>query len=131
VKAARDEARPWARFHIVCGFPDPEREAWVLAGFDPGDDGERQRFEALHRDLGFSPALHAVRLRDKDTGAARNIKRVLAILTGDDAEREARCWLEPPLATLRERGIATGLSAFLDELEAALPAVLGAQQRGA
>ena len=30
MKAARDEAQRWASFQIVCGFPDPEREAWVL-----------------------------------------------------------------------------------------------------
>jgi hypothetical protein len=51
---------------------------------------------------------------------------VLAVLTGDDTDCEVRCWTEPPLATLRERGAATGLSAFLDELQAVLPGLLGA-----
>jgi hypothetical protein len=127
VRAARDEARRWARFHIVCGFPDPEREAWVLAGFDPCDDLEQQRLDDLHRELGFSPVLHAVRLRDKSHGAPRNIKRVLGALTSDDHHREARCWTEASLATLRERGSATGLAVFLDELEAALQALCGAR----
>lgn len=126
VKAARDEARRWATFRIVCGFPDPEREAWVLAGFDPCHLQEHQRLEELHRELGFSPVLHAVRLRDKARGALRDIKRVLAVLTGDDAEREGRCWTEPPIATLHERGTDTGLSAFLTELQAVLPSLLGA-----
>lgn len=126
VKAARDEARGWAKFKIVCGFPDPEREAWVLAGFDPCHPAEQQRLDELHRELGFSPVLHAVRLRDQSRGALRDIKRVLAVLTGDDTNREARCWTEPPLATLRERGAATGLSAFLDELQAVLQDLLGA-----
>lgn len=129
VKTARDEAQRWAPFQIVCGFPDPEREAWVLAGFDPCDDDERQRLEELHRDLGFSPIHHAVRLRDRAPGALRDIKRVLTALTGDDPDREARCWTEVPLATLRERGGATGLSDFLDELEAVLPALLEMQSR--
>lgn len=84
VEAARDEARRWAPFQIVCGFPDPEREAWVLAGFDPCDDAERARLEELHHDLGFSPVHHAHRLRDKNAGAPRNIKRVLRVLTGND-----------------------------------------------
>ena len=35
VAMARDEARGWAPFRIVCGFPDPEREAWALAGGEP------------------------------------------------------------------------------------------------
>lgn len=127
VATARDEAQRWAPFQIVCGFPDPEREAWVLAGFDPCDDAERQRLEELHRDLGFSPVHHAVRLRDKDRGALRDIKRVLGVLVGDDLDRETRCWIDPSLAALRERGAATGLSAFLDELEAVLPTLLGAR----
>jgi hypothetical protein len=126
VKAARDEALGWATFKIVCGFPDPEREAWVLAGFDPCHPDEQKRLDELHRELGFSPVHHAVRLRDKAPGALRDIKRVLGVLTGDDADREERCWTEPPLATLRERGAATGLSAFLGELQAVLPDLLGA-----
>jgi hypothetical protein len=126
VKAARDEALGWKLFQIVCGFADPEREAWVLAGFDACDPIEQQRLDELHRELGFSPVLHAVRLRDKAHGVPRNIKRVLAVLTGDDIDREARCWTEPPLATLHDRGAATGLSAFLVELQAVLPGLLGA-----
>lgn len=129
VKAARDEARQWARFEIVCGFPDPEREAWLLAGFEPCDHAERQRLDDLHRDLGFSPVLEARRLRDKAHGVHRNIKRVLESLIGADLDREARCWLEPSFATLRERGTATGLSAFLDELEAVLPLLLHSDPR--
>ena len=113
VAAARDEARRWAPFQIVCGFPDPEREAWVLAGFDPCNDTERQRLDELRRDLGFSPVDHAVRLRDKNAGSLRDIKRVLRVLTGADRAREEQCWSEPPLATLRTRGAATGLAGFL------------------
>ena len=120
VAAARDEAQPWAPFQIVCGFPDPEREAWVLAGFDPCDDTERSRLDELHRELGFSPILDAHRLRDKAAGNPRNIKRVISVLTGHDPEREARCWTEPSLATLRARGTASGLAAFLDEIHAIL-----------
>jgi hypothetical protein len=120
VAAARDAARQWKLFQIACGIPDPEREAWVLAGFEPCDDAERQSLEVLHRDLGFSPVLDAVRLRDPDDGALRNIKRVLRVLAGSDPDREQRCWLEPSLSTLRDRGVESGLAAFLDELSAAL-----------
>jgi hypothetical protein len=66
----------------------------------------------------------AVRLRDKNAGALRDIKRVLTVLTGADVHREARCWTEPGLATLHDRGGLSGLSAFLTELEAILPAVI-------
>jgi hypothetical protein len=124
VRAARDDARKWKLFQIACGFPDPEREAWVLAGFDPCDDAERQSLEKLHRDLGFSPVLHAIRLRDPNDGAPRNIKRVLGVLTGGDPDREQRCWTEPSLSMLRDRGGETGLAAFLDELVVALVPLL-------
>jgi hypothetical protein len=44
-------------------------------------------------------------------------KRVLAVLTGDDRDREARCWLETPLETLKERGQSSGLATYLAEIE--------------
>ena len=125
---ARNEARAWARFQIVCGFPDPEREVWVLAGFDPCNDQEQQRLDDLQKALGFSPVHRASQLRDKARGAPRNIKRVLQELIGDDLEREAQCWTAPPLETLRQRGIDTGLTAFLAELDTALRRILKQSQ---
>jgi hypothetical protein len=125
VAAARDEARRWAPFRIICGFPDPEREAWVLAGFEPCDEDERARLDELQRELGFSPVLHAVRLRAKQEGHLRDGKRVLRELTRGDHDREARCWAEPVLETLRARGADTGLAAFLDEIEEILVPLLG------
>ena len=88
------------------------------------DDAERDRLEALHRELGFSPVLRAAQLRDRSPGATRNIKRVLGHLTADDPDREARCWTEPSLGMLRERGAETGLAAFLEELTDALLAIV-------
>jgi len=130
VAAARNEARRWAPFQIVCGFPDPEREAWVLAGFEPCNDAERQRLDELRRDLGFSPVDHAVRLRDKNAGSLRDIKRVLRVLTGNDRDREERCWSEPSLATLRTRGADTGLAGFLEQLDTILLPLLDPGARG-
>lgn len=123
VAQARDEARHWAPFQILCGFPDPEREAWVLAGFEPCDDRERALLDELHRDLGFSPVLHAIRLRGR--GDERDIKAVLLELMGEDPSREERCWTEPSLEALRARGAETGLAAFLDEVGARLVPLLG------
>ncbi len=124
VEAARDEARRWEMVQIVCGFPDPESEAWVLAGFEPCDDGERACLDGLQHELRFSPVLHAVRLRGAK-GELRDIKRVLRELTGDDHARVERCWTEPSLEKLRARGGDTGLAAFLDEVEAILVPLLG------
>lgn len=123
VAQARDEARSLVPFQIVCGLPDPEREAWVLAGFEPCDDRERTLLEALQREFGFSPVLHAIRLRGR--GGERDIKRVLRELTAEDANREERCWTEPSLENLRARGAETGLAAFLGEIETVLIPLLG------
>ena len=109
---------------MVLGRPDPEREAWVIAGFEPENAAERDRLEAEQRSLKFDPRVEARRLRDKNDRAPRNAKRVLAALTGGDPEREARCWIEAPLATLRARGGESGLAAFLDEVATCLGALL-------
>ncbi len=124
VLAAREEAGRWDEFKFVCGFPDPESEAWVLAGFEPCDEGEQACLDRLQRDLVFSPVLHAVRLRGAK-GELRDIKRVLRELTGGDPDRAERCWTEPSLEKLRARGGDTGLAAFLDEVEAILVPLLG------
>ncbi len=101
---ARAEVAPWKRFGVVLGCPDLEREAWVLAGFEPENDAERRRIEDERRALGFCPCEEAHRLRDPDDHAPRSPKRALRALTGGDDAREARCWEDAPLDRLRERG---------------------------
>ena len=66
---ARTEAERWKTFRIVLGCPDMMREAWVLAGFDPLDQDERDRLDELRRDLGFSPNEEAHLLTAKDEQA--------------------------------------------------------------
>lgn len=112
LRDARDEAQTWASFQIVIGCPDPEREAWVLAGFEPIDDAERVRLENARRQLGFSPTEQAHRLVPHDDLP----KRVLHALVNGDPEREARCWRETPLDLLWERGEHSGLREYLDEV---------------
>lgn len=130
INDARIEAKRWAPFDIVCGLPDPESEAWILAGFTPASDDEHTALADLHQELGFSPVREAARLRDKTSGAPRDIKRVLGILTSHDVERQARCWSEPLLDTLRQHGQDTGLTVFLDDLAAALRPLLGVPANG-
>jgi hypothetical protein len=113
---ARDEARSWVPFQIVLGCPDPMREAWVLAGFDPQSDEERTRLAGLRQELGFSPCDEAHRLGAKKEQAKKSPKRVLEALTDGDHAREERCWMETPLATLRARGFGNGLQKFLDQV---------------
>lgn len=104
-------------FRIILGCAHAKREAWVLCGFEPENDEEHARLYELRQDLGFPPHEHAHRLDAKDERAKRNAKRVLRQLTGEDREREERCWKETPLDTLRGRGEMTGLRSYLEELE--------------
>jgi len=57
------------------------------------------------------------RLSAFDEHAPRHAKRVLAALTGGDAERETRCWSEADLALLEGRGGGCGLADFITEVE--------------
>lgn len=92
------------------------REAWVLAGFDPQSQDERDRLDNERQQLGFDPNLRAHLLTAADESAKRSAKRVLARLTGGDWDREEQCWTQAALATLRERGAGSGLADFLDEI---------------
>jgi hypothetical protein len=118
-----EQGRDSVPLPTVLGCPNPEREAWVLAGFVPENAAERERLEEERKSLRFDPCAEAHRLRDKDEGALRSIKRVLAVLTSSDRDREARCVTDSPLATLRARGVESGLAAFFDEIAERLGAL--------
>lgn len=111
---ARTEALSWASFRIVLGCPDRNREAWVLAGFVAEGEAESGRLADLRQSLGFSPVEEPHRL-DAGPGAKKDPKRVLAILTEDDRNREERCWREAPMHVLGERGAGCGLAPFLED----------------
>jgi hypothetical protein len=113
---ARTEARSWTTLPIVLGCANPMREAWILCGFDPETDAERARLQELRQELGFQPHEQAHHLDAQDDQAKRSAKRVLRLLTGDDREREERCWKHTALDKLRTRGVVTGLCNYLDEV---------------
>jgi len=117
LEQARAEAQKLVQFPIILGRPDRMREAWVLAGFDPQSQDERDRFDSETQQLGFHPSMAAHLLTAADELAKRSAKRVLAVLTDGDRGREAQCWTHTALAILRERGVGSGLAAFLDEIE--------------
>jgi hypothetical protein len=100
----------------VVGVPEPEREAWHLAGFVPGTPDEAKRLRVLQVELGADPtaASHAL-----GRGGRKTARRVLEALARDP-RREARCVAETPLARLREAGALNGLAAFLDDVAAHL-----------
>jgi hypothetical protein len=111
---------------IVIGLAVVEREAWVLAGFEPQDDAERERLNAERQTLGFQPHEKSHELTAcKDDTARGSPKRVLGVLTGGVYERERRCWAETPLARLWERGTENGLKQYLDEVRSRLAPLIG------
>jgi hypothetical protein len=117
LEQARAEMQKLVQFQIILGRPDRMREAWVLAGFDPQSQGERDRLDDERQQLGFSPNTQAHLLTAADQLAKRSAKRILAVLTDRDGGREEQCWTDAPLATLRARGVGSGLAEFLDEIE--------------
>ncbi|HEX8698292.1 MAG TPA: hypothetical protein VF815_05615 [Myxococcaceae bacterium] len=116
LEQARQEAGRLVPFVLLLGCPDPMREAWVLAGFEPETDEEHSRLVELRQELGFHPCQEAHRLDAKKEHARRSPKRVLDALTSGAREREVRCWTAAPLSVMRERGRHSGLAAFLNEV---------------
>jgi hypothetical protein len=110
-------------FAIVLALPHPEREAWVLNGFEPQDDAENQRLADERQQLGFDPRKHAEELNPgsefdpNGTPIKRSTKRILKALTNGAFDRERQCWTETDLHVLRSRGQQTGLTEFLREVE--------------
>lgn len=120
-RAGIDQVRnglPWP-FVIVAATPQPEIEAWIVAGFVPRDREERARLDAASRELSFDPTIASHRLTSHPNDAATDAKRVLARLCGGDREREQQC-LDREL--LHHRGAENRAREFLDEVgERVLP----------
>jgi hypothetical protein len=127
-RAGLEQARGQDRsgISIVVGLAIVERECWVVTGFEPQNEGESSRLEIERRTLGFDPRLRSHDLTAcKNDTATHSPKRVLRQLSGGDPDRERRCWTEVPLQTLRERGGANGLAAYLHEVRDRLGPVIG------
>ena len=111
---------------IVVGLAIVERECWVLAGYDPGNEAESARLEAKRQSFGFDPREKSHELTAcKDDAAKRSPKRVLRSLSEGNGERERRCWFDTPLPTLRLRGLDNGLADYLDDVQSRLSPLFG------
>ncbi len=129
LEAARDEWLAWLddqerlklRGHtdanVAVGVAHPEHEAWQLAAFEPKGNRERTRLTSVQAQLGFDPRLDGERLTSMRVTDSRDAKRVLDAVCGD-SERQRAILEEASLDLLRARGVAVGLTAFLDELKA-------------
>ncbi len=115
---------------VVIGLAIPERECWVLCGFDPRDDAERMSLDAERQNLGFHPCRESHQLTAcKDDRAKRSPKRVHRELIGANWEREKECWTATPLPVLAERGLANGLKDYLEEIKDRLvPLITGPEE---
>lgn len=132
-RAGLEQARktyPWP-FEVVIALAEPKREAWVLAGFEPGNADEEARLRGLRERLSLDPIRKSHELDPSKHGAKKDIKRALGELTQDDGDRERRCLEETPLEVLEQRGQENGLAAFLAEIRKGLvPSLKGTGRAG-
>jgi len=124
LEEARKDMASKLDFLTVIGTANPEREAWILNGFEVKSDVESHRLEQVTNRLGFDPTQQPHRLRGdrrrSDQAAERDIKRVLAELVASDSGREQDCLRDTPLKVLVARGKKTGLSDLLQEVHSEL-----------
>lgn len=102
-------------FQVVVATPEPEIEAWLIAGFVPQDERERACLKELRRELSFDPTTESHRLTSHPNDALTDAKRVLRTLCRGDEGRWAPCLADE--ARLRSRGALNGLTDFLDEVD--------------
>lgn len=115
------------KLEIVIGTADKKREAWVLNGFIPLSQEEKRILEEIKAELKFDPCEESHKLRSdsfEEPKRIRNPKVVLDKLTGKKMEREQQCWEETSLEHLRKRGIHTGLTDYLHEIEQRLTPII-------
>ena len=133
LEQAREDAR--TRYSppvpTLIGLAITKRECWALAGFIPNGEPEENLVGVERQNLGFDPCLSSHELTAANWIDKRSAKRVLALLTGGDHDRERRCWRETGLETLRDRGRHNGLADYIQEVEQRLvPLISGHDPHG-
>jgi hypothetical protein len=103
-------------FEVVLAVAHTKRECWVLAGFDPRSEAEKDALAEIRQELGFDPRLQAEGLTASGSHAPRNAKRVLDRLLAGNQDREEDCWTASNLEVLKERGLRSGLADYLEEV---------------
>lgn len=131
LRQARDSFPAPDRDRIVIAFVKTKRECWLLAGFDPVNDEERELLGEVKSECGFDPVAESQMLTATSSshGAKRNAKRVFSALTRGDAQRAEAC-LETDLAKLETRGRGNGLAEYFEEVRSRLaPLLIGTVSR--
>lgn len=116
LRATRD--RDWS-FAVLGLLPEPESEAWYVAGFVPRSKREEESLAAITKQLRFDPTEMPHRLTSTVAGGPRDAKAVRDALSGADDDRRRDC-LDAPFDRLRRVGAACGIVDFLDDIEARL-----------
>ncbi|WP_445244786.1 hypothetical protein [Microcoleus sp. OTE_8_concoct_300] len=130
-QARLEQIDPQPKLAIIIGTPDRMREAWVLNGFIPFNQQEKQILQEITTELTFNPCEESHRLRSnswEEPDRLRNPKVVVEKLTGGKMEREKQCWEETSLEYLRKNGVHTGLTAYIDEIEERLIPIIGSAE---
>jgi len=108
------------KLEIIIGTADRMREAGVLNGFIPSNQQEKQILQEITTELRFNPCEESHRLCSnswEERDRIRNPKVVVEKLTGGRMQREQQCWEETSLELLRKKGLHTGLTAYINEIE--------------
>jgi len=116
---------------IIIGTADRMRESWVLNGFIPSNQEETRILQQITTELTFNPCEESHRLRSNsltEPDRIRNPKIVVEKLTGGKMEREQQCWEDTDLEILRKKGVQTGLTAYIDEIEERLISIIGSAE---
>lgn len=103
-------------FTVLAVWCQPEVEGWAVGCFEPGDDAEHQRLDAIRRRLSFCPVTEPDRMTSAVRDPERDAKKIAAELFAGDEERRQR-WFDLPFDTLRARGVKTGLADFLSQVD--------------
>jgi hypothetical protein len=132
---------------VVLALPEPESNAWVVAGFEPADSKEKDRHHQARQDLGFDPVTAPHRLNSTTSQSSyegragseaararlRDAKHLCEHLLGEIPEpvggRGEACWLDTPLTALETRATEAGLARFVVEVLEHLVPVLGGRTR--
>lgn len=114
---------------IVFAHPDPEAEAWFVAGFQPESEKERQLLADERTRLGYDPTRAPQRLTSKRQSDSADAKPVCSTLTGGSAERRSRCCSDLPLAAWTERAAEAGLADFLRDIDEKIVPAMGGDTR--
>lgn len=121
---ARDSREHSNAIGVVAALANPEVEAWAIVTWEPKNDADRERLQALRQRLGFDPIENPARLSSKrETTSLKNTKVIAEALGVAEVSTDIS-----HLTNLARKPAAEdcGLSRFLSDLDrVVLPLFVG------